>query len=171
MPAAASKAGLIAVETGGWRFAGWGSGRITAGLTDRGTSVASLLRALGDPRTAEAEQVHGASLAILGAAPGASRMIAGCDALITGLAEVALLVRSADCLPIFFADPSRGVVGLAHAGWRGLASSLPARMVSAFRDGYHVRAEELYVAIGPAIHACCYEVGPDVSERFGRFVQ
>jgi YfiH family protein len=98
-------------------------------------------------------------------------MVPGCDALLTHAAGTALLVRTADCLPLFFAEPRRGVVGLAHAGWRGLAASLPARVVAAFRHLYHVPAEALAVAIGPAIRACCYEVGPEFAERFGPFVQ
>ena len=98
-------------------------------------------------------------------------MVPGCDALLTAAPGVALLIRTADCLPIFFADPARGVVGIAHAGWRGLAAGLPARVVAAFRHAHRSRIEELQVAIGPAIRACCYEVGPEFAERFGPFVQ
>ena len=96
--------------------------------------------------------------------------IPGCDALLTETGGLTLLIRTADCLPILFAHPVRGIVGIAHAGWRGLAARLPARVVAAFRHLYQCRAEDLQVAIGPAIHACCYEVGPEFSGRFGRFV-
>jgi len=176
--------GLVEALGGGFRLRGWASGRVIAGVTDRSLDVAQFLRALHPAASAvEAEQVHGASLAVIahpvttrvaggtGPGPAARPPVPGCDALLTHVAGTALLVRTADCLPIFFAEPRRGVVGLAHVGWRGLAVSLPARMVAAFRHVYHVPAEALCVAIGPAIRACCYEVGPEFAERFGPFVR
>jgi len=176
--------GLVEALGGGFRLRGWASGRVIAGVTDRSLDVAQFLRALHPAASAvEAEQVHGASLAVIahpvttrvaggtGPGPAARPPVPGCDALLTHVAGTALLVRTADCLPIFFAEPRRGVVGLAHVGWRGLAVSLPARMVAAFRHVYHVPAEALCVAIGPAIRACCYEVGPEFAARFGPFVQ
>ena len=173
---------LVEALGGGWRLRRWASGRVVAGVTGRSLDGAQLLRAFHpSARAVEAEQVHGSSLAVIacvGAAPRAdapgpvaSQIVPGCDALLTHAAGTALLVRTADCLPIFFADPRRGVVGLAHAGWRGLAASLPTRVVAAFCHVYHVPAEALHVAIGPAIRACCYEVGPEFAERFGPFVQ
>ena len=157
---------------GGWRFHRWASGRVAAGITDRQIGIAQLLRSLPAPvATVGAEQVHGASVAVIGRCGRSIEAVPGCDALVSGAAGVALLIRTADCLPIFFADPSRGVVGIAHAGWRGLAARLPARVVSVFRHVFRSRAEDLHVAIGPAIRACCYEVGPDFADRFGPFVQ
>lgn len=97
--------------------------------------------------------------------------VGGADALLTDVAGVALMIRTADCLPILFADSARGAVGIAHAGWRGLAAALPARVVAAFRHAYHSRAEDVRIAIGPAIRACCYEVGQEFVARFGAFVR
>ena len=125
----------------------------------------------GPPVTAvEAEQVHGAGIAVVGEAPFAGP-VPGCDALVTGCRGTALLVRSADCLPIFFADPRREVIGLAHAGWRGLAAWLPARVVATFRHVFHSRPGDLHVAIGPGIRGCCYEVGRDFPRSFAPFIQ
>ena len=163
---------LVEARGGGWRLRGWASGRVVAGVTGRSLDIAQFLRSLHPSASAvEAEQVHGSSLAVIARPGPATQMVPGCDALLTHLAGTALLVRTADCLPLFFADPRRGVVGLAHVGWRGLAASLPARVVAAFRHVYHVPAEALRVAIGPAIRACCYEVGPEFAGRFGPFVQ
>ena len=163
---------LVETRDGGWRLSGWASARVVAGVTGRSLDAAQFLRALHpSARAVEAEQVHGSSLAAIACPGPATQMVPGCDALLTHAAGTALLVRTADCLPLFFAEPRRGVVGLAHAGWRGLAASLPARVVAAFRHLYHVPAEALAVAIGPAIRACCYEVGPEFAERFGPFVQ
>lgn len=171
MPAAGS-AGALEPTDAGWRFRRWAGRRVAAGLTDRQTDLARLIQSLGVRVSAvAAEQVHGASIAVIGGWGKDEGAVPGCDALLTRLTGVALVVRTADCLPLFFADPARGVIGIAHAGWRGLAASLPARVVSAFRHAYHTSADELRVAIGPAIRACCYEVGPEFAERFGPFVR
>lgn len=143
-----------------------------AGIADRHIDPADLIRALELPVTmVEVEQVHGSSVAIVEHCASPTTVVAGADALLTRVPGVALLVRTADCLPVFFADPTRGVVGIAHAGWRGLAASLLARVVSAFRHTYHSQASELRVALGPAIRVCCYEVGAEFRERFGPCVR
>ena len=156
----------------GWRVERWEVAGVSAGVAARGAEPAGLLRAFAHPLAiAEAEQVHGASAACLLGRPAAHRPVAGCDALLTHLADLALWIRTADCLPLFFADLARHVVGLAHAGWRGIASWLPARMVAAFQDAYHTPAADLRVAIGPAIRSCCYDVGPEFAARFGPFLR
>ena len=141
-----------------------------AGITTRHIDSSALLQRLPDfVRRVEAEQVHGGSVAMIGSSSSCA-LVPGADALVTGVAGVVLLIRTADCLPVFFADPRRGMVGLAHAGWRGLACSVLANVVSAFRTVSRTRPEELSVAIGPAIRSCCYEVGPEFTGRFGPFV-
>ena len=172
MPAGASSVPELQSAKTGWWFRRWAGHHVAAGITDRQTDCSRMIGSLGVAVSAVAgEQVHGASLAVVEGREEGTRSIPGCDALLTHLSGVALLARTADCLPIFFADPARGVIGIAHAGWRGLAASLPARVVSAFRHVYHTSADELRVAIGPAIRACCYEVGPEFVARFGSFVQ
>lgn len=163
---------LTPVDGGGWRLSGWASSRILAGVTDRRTQASQLLRVMAPAaRSVEAAQVHGGSLAVLRGAPAGTEPVPGCDALLTDTPGVALRIRTADCLPLLFAAPARGVVGIAHAGWRGLAALLPARVLAAFRHVFHAGPEELSVAIGPAIRACCYEVGPEFRQRFGPFVE
>jgi YfiH family protein len=173
MPVVVSEAGrLEALPAGGWEFQGWAAGRLFAGVTDRQTAPSALLSARPAPRAVvEAEQVHGSSLAVVGRSQPTVQPLAGCDALLTDLVGVALRVRTADCLPLFFAAPARGVVGLAHAGWRGLAANLPVRMLAGLWHYYQVPAAAVHVAIGPAIRSCCYEVGPEFATRFGPFVQ
>ena len=171
MPAAVSERGTSLREApgAGWWWTAWAGPRIAAGMTDRLTDRGAL-RPFGRPprHIIEAEQVHGASSAIVECAQAAP--ITGCDALITARPGLALCIRTADCLPIFMADAARGIVALAHAGWRGLAAQLPARVIALLRSAYRVRASDLRVAIGPAIHGCCYEVGPEFAGAFGRFV-
>ena len=173
MIVAASSAPRLEETAGrGWWLRGWASAQVRAGITDRRLDLSHLVNDLRNSvNIVGAEQVHGGSIAIVGSAHGLTEPVAGCDALMTHLPGVALLMRTADCLPIFFADPLRRVVGIAHAGWRGLAASLPARVIAAFRHAYQSRPGDLRVAIGPAIRACCYEVGPEFAGRFGPFVQ
>lgn len=172
LTAATSSPAFIERPQGGWWFHRWGSAHVEAGITDRATTRAALLPH-GRPITTciEGEQVHGASVAVIERIQEPAGLIAGCDALVTRLPGLALVIRTADCLPMFFCDPARDVVGIAHVGWRGLAASLPIRVISALRHVYHVRIEDLHVAIGPAIRACCYEVGPELSAHFGPFVR
>jgi YfiH family protein len=82
--------------------------------------------------------------------------LAEVDGHITSAPGLAPLVLVADCLPV--ALRGSGGVAILHCGWRGLASEIVARGVEA------VSAQA--AAIGPGIGACCYEVGPEVLERF-----
>ncbi|SNS17371.1 peptidoglycan editing factor PgeF [Antarctobacter heliothermus] len=87
------------------------------------------------------------------------------DALVSATPGVALGVLTADCQPVLFADPDAGVVGAAHAGWRGardgvLEATIDAMVtLGATRDG--IRA-----VIGPTISQRAYEVGPEFFEDF-----
>lgn len=141
--------------------------RVLAGTAYRGTDQDAILKQLpNSPRFIQAEQIHGRSIAMIESNRYSGVSIPGCDALITHLSSSSLFIRTADCIPLFFSDPSRGVVGLAHIGWRGLNKSLPMHLVSAFRRNYHSNPKELHVLIGPAIRVCCYEVGEEFSKIF-----
>ena len=169
--AASSRAArLEARPAGGWQFAGWASPRVVAGMTDRHVDREVVLSQQRPDGVIEAEQVHGASVAVIDDRRTLPAPLAGCDALITCRPGVALVVRTADCLPIFVADAARGIVAIAHAWWRGLAAQLPMRVVAAMRHVFQCQADALDVAIGPAIRSCCYEVGPEFAGHFGAFV-
>jgi len=86
------------------------------------------------------------------------RMVDHCDALITDRLGVALVVTAADCVPIFFYDPIRRVIGIAHAGWRGTVSGIASRTAEAMSDIYGCKPPHIHAVIGPSIGPCCYEV-------------
>ncbi len=88
------------------------------------------------------------------------------DALITDRPGLALVVRTADCLPILLVDPVRQVVGAVHAGWRGTRAGITARAVEYMYHKFGSNPACLWVAVGPAIGRCCYEVGPEVALAF-----
>ena len=87
------------------------------------------------------------------------------DALVTRRRGVCLGVLTADCVPILFADAEAGVIGAAHAGWKGalggIAEATIAAMIRLGADAARIRA-----AIGPAIQPESYEVGPEFPDRF-----
>ena len=118
-----------------------------------------------------ARQVHGNDVVALREpiARGEARDAGYCDALVTPLTQTAVVVQSADCVPILLAAP--GAVGAAHAGWRGPAKNTAGAVVRALRD-HGAQPATLRAWIGPSIGACCYEVGGDVAAQFaGEFVR
>ena len=91
------------------------------------------------------------------------------DAMISNEAGVTLTIRTADCLPILMADTRNHAVGAIHAGWRGVVQEIVPVTLEAMAHRFGTRAEDLIIAIGPGIGACCYEVGSDVAARFTQF--
>lgn len=79
------------------------------------------------------------------------------DAVLTREPDLSVAVFTADCLGIVLHGP--GVVAAVHAGWRGLAAGVVERAVEAV-------GEVTAAAIGPHIRSCCFEVGPEVADRF-----
>jgi len=95
---------------------------------------------------------------------------AGClgegDALISNQPGIALSVRTADCLPILMADTRNRAVAAVHAGWRGTLLEIVPKTVRAMGEQFGTSPEDLVIAIGPGIGACCFEVGPEVATQF-----
>jgi YfiH family protein len=89
------------------------------------------------------------------------------DALVSNIADISLAIRTADCLPILMADPRNRAVAAVHAGWRGVVSKIAPKAIETMRQKFGTRPEDLIVAIGPGIGACCFEVGPEVAIQFG----
>ncbi len=85
---------------------------------------------------------------------------AECDGYVTNREGVTLGVKTADCVPILFADKEAHVIGAVHAGWRGTASGIAAECVRKMCE-LGAKPENIRAAIGAAIHFCCYEVGED----------
>jgi YfiH family protein len=107
-------------------------------------------------------QVHGAEVVTV-AAPWPPGSGARADAMVTRRCGLALGIVSADCAPVLFADPAAGVIGAAHAGWRGaVAGVLEATLAAMLALG--ARAEQVVAAIGPCIGPASYEVAADLRE-------
>jgi YfiH family protein len=111
-------------------------------------------------------QVHGAAVALATRDRRRPWQRPEADVIITDDPDVAVGVRTADCLPILLAEDTGRIVAAVHAGWRGLAARAPIAGVHALFEHFGVRPERLIAAIGPAIGRCCYEVGPDTHQAF-----
>ena len=83
------------------------------------------------------------------------------DGLMCQSSGICLTVRTADCVPILFADTSIGLCGAVHAGWRGMTSGIIEEMFS-LAGKLRSIPENLLVYLGPSIGACCFEVGDEV---------
>ncbi|QCT02250.1 hypothetical protein E6C60_1534 [Paenibacillus algicola] len=118
-----------------------------------------------------AEQVHGRRIAVIGemdrgaGSTGRHTAIQDSDGLLTDVPGVLLTSFYADCVPLYFLDPVRGVVGLAHAGWKGTVSGIAEAMVERMNEHYGSRSADIRCAIGPSIGMCCYEVDQVVMDR------
>ena len=88
------------------------------------------------------------------------------DGLITATPGLLLAIQTADCLPIILVDPKRRAVGVFHAGWRGTVKRIVEKGVGEMRRRFGTRPGDLKAAIGPGIHGCCYQVGPEVRDQF-----
>ncbi len=134
---------------------GLGSGDDPAHVAENRRRAAA---ALGAQALYTPYQVHGADVVVV---EDAAMDRVKADAVVTRLPGLAVGVVTADCVPVLIAAPARGVVGAAHAGWRGAVAGIVEATVAAFaRLG--AQPGGLVAAIGPAIRRDSYEVGEDV---------
>jgi len=122
----------------------------------------------GNAALTVAGAVHGADVARVDSAPA---VIEDIDALVTDRPGIGLFTTHADCFPIVLWDPFNKAVGLAHAGWRGTEAGVAVATLDAMGREFGTQPRDVRVGIGPGICARCYEVGPEVAERFDeRFI-
>ena len=127
---------------------------------------ARMAAALGvEPRRLlTAYQTHSPNV-VVAEAPWTTENRPQADAIVTRMRALAIGVTTADCGPVLFAEPRAGVIGAAHAGWRGaLTGVIEATIAAMERLGAAQR--QIRAAIGPMIRQGNYEVGPDLVERF-----
>ena len=117
------------------------------------------------------DQVHGGEVAVVGAQDAgrgslsSEDAIPAADALVTTERGVVLAALVADCAPVLLCDPIAGVLGVAHAGWRGTVAGVTGATVQAMCE-LGANLSDLIGVVGPAISPGAYEVGTDVSQAF-----
>ena len=109
-------------------------------------------------------QIHSADVVVAtGAIPDDQRPPA--DALVTATPGVLLGILTADCAPVLFADEGAGVIGAAHAGWKGALAGVTDRTIAAM-EALGADRSRIAAAVGPCIGRASYEVTEDFAERF-----
>ena len=119
--------------------------------------------------TVAADLVHGNNIKIVSIKEG-GKTIEKTDGLITADKNLFLTITVADCLPIFIFDWKKEIVGLIHAGWRGLAKNILASAVKKMAEEFGSSPENILAEIGPGISQCHFEVKQDVLEKFKGFL-
>ena len=153
------------------------AGAITGGITTRrgfpaatrpghddpareeGRRLLATLSGLESGRLAWLEQVHGRDVLAVDRGGSAGRA----DGLVTRKQGLALLVAVADCGPVLLFDERAGVIGAAHAGWRGAVAGICGSTVRAMRD---LGASDISAWVGPCIGRDAFEVGEEVAAEF-----
>jgi YfiH family protein len=88
------------------------------------------------------------------------------DGLLTDTPGMLLGIQTADCLPIILVDVKKKAVGIFHAGWRGTLKRIVEKGIGEMGRYFGTLPVDVYAAIGPGIHGCCYEVGTEVRDQF-----
>lgn len=124
-----------------------------------------------------AEQIHSANVEIYSSGVGGQyEVLSETDAIVTDEENMVLIVRTADCLPILYADPEHGIIGISHNGWRGTLKRISERVIEAMESKGASR-ENIVVVMGPGINSCCYDIPEEryfdfmaeLGEEYGAF--
>jgi YfiH family protein len=116
-----------------------------------------------DPETIyDVWQVHGVNIVVADSPRPREIPHIQADGILTHTPGVTILMRFADCVPVFVHDPIHKVVGIAHAGWIGTVNCIARRIVEAMQTRFGSNPSDILAAIGPSIGPDHYEVGPDV---------
>lgn len=105
----------------------------------------------------QAEQTHGSGVAQADRSHH-GKTIPMVDALVTNDPTVTLVVRVADCGPVYFYDPIHRAIGLAHSGKKGTALNITQATLNALREHFGSRPEDLVAVLGPCIHPPDYDI-------------
>jgi YfiH family protein len=143
--------------------AGVGSGDAPAAVAENRARMAAAMGVAAE-RFLTCYQVHSPTV-IVAEEPWAAEARPHADAIVTTTRGLAIGVSTADCTPILFADMDAGVIGAAHAGWRGALAGVTDQTIAAMRT-LGASPHRITAAIGPTIHQPNYEVGPEMMAQF-----
>lgn len=140
----------------------------------RGTEPARLRRA---GSVVYVNQVHGGDVLVVPreengqtqVGPGSVVCAGDADGLVTNREGIALVIHTADCVPVLFWSDDGRVIGTAHAGWRGIVAGVVKNMIQKLKTEYGVGAASLRVMIGPAICGRHYDVSTTMDGRIEQF--
>lgn len=144
---------------------------IDAGLTLKPDDADERRRAMvGEHKlVVRAKLVHGTDICIIDKSAlkdGPYIEIDDCDGLVTDLKDVVLTTTHGDCIPVYAYDPIKGVIGIAHSGWKGTADCVVSALLYWMQEEYKCKPKDIHAVIGAGIGACCFEVDDDVVDYF-----
>lgn len=142
---------------------GTGSNDAPDKIAENRARMATILGVTAD-RLLTAYQIHSPDVVVV-EEPWTHTQRPRADAIVTRVARLAIGVSTADCGPLLFADSQAGVIGAAHAGWRGAFTGVIEATVAAMENLGAERAR-IAAALGPTISQPNYEVGPEFVARF-----
>lgn len=163
---------LLPFRHGFFGRAGGASSGVFAGLNcGQGSSDQAEAVAINRARVAEAmevapaalvgvHQMHSADVVTLTGPPEPDAPHPKADGMVTATPGLALAILTADCQPVLFADAQAGVIGAAHAGWRGARGGILGATVAAM-EAIGANRDDIRAVIGPCISFSAYEVGPE----------
>lgn len=131
---------------------------------NNGVNISSIALELGKFDIQTVRQVHGIDIHI---ATEKVKHEVIADAIVSDTIGILLVIRVADCVPIFLVDKVRKVIALIHAGWKGTSCGIAKKSVQVMIDELSCKPENFLAVFGPSIRSCCYEVKPDVARLFG----
>ena len=111
------------------------------------------------------QQTHTTNVVVVKAEDKGKRF-AETDGMITNVPGICLVTFYADCVPLYFVDPVKKVIGLSHSGWRGTVGKMGKVTVEKMTTEYDCNPKDILAAIGPSICQDCYEVSEDVIDCF-----
>lgn len=130
-------------------------------------SILEKITGIDSRKTVMLEQVHGDSIIHVVSEPSEDQIaVAEADGLITALPGICLVIRTADCVPVFVYDPVEKVLGAVHSGWKGTLLDISGRCVRDIARIYGSKPENMYAFILPSIGPESYEVNSDVAKFF-----
>jgi polyphenol oxidase len=109
--------------------------------------------------------MHGTNMAVVDEKDRGQIML-NTDGLITGKQNIFLTVTVGDCAPIYFFDEKKKVIGLAHAGWRGVIKNISKSLIGKMTNEFASDPADISVIIGPHLQKCHFEVKEDVASQF-----
>jgi YfiH family protein len=93
-----------------------------------------------------------------------------CDAMLTTLPRVGLVVMAADCIPMLLWDVTQNLIGVVHAGRAGTALHVGQKSVLVMKERFGSRLDNIRIAMGPSIGVCCYEVRMDATKGLEKYL-
>lgn len=97
------------------------------------------------------------------------KIIDNIDGLITNKRNLFLTITVADCLPIYFFDFQKEIIGIAHAGWKGILLNISGEMINKMKEIYKSDFKDIAVYIGPHIQKCHFEAKDDLIKKFDEY--